>query len=99
MIAAGLMIVLSAGLLYWMPANAVHIRLNDLIQEYGQWQPDRAAPIRSATACGWNFITIALKSFMKSDLWRGTGGFRDAYRKKIESSQMVATDNPTTNTS
>jgi O-antigen ligase len=94
-IAAGLMIVLSAGLLYWMPANAVHVRLNDLIQEYGQWQPDRAAPIGSATGMRMEFYYNSLKIIHENPIFGvGTGGFRGAYQKKIEKSQMVATDNP-----
>ena len=95
MIVAGLVIVLSAGLLYWMPANAVHVRLNDLIQEYGQWQPDRAAPIGSATGMRMEFYYNSLKIIHENPIFGvGTGGFRSAYQKKIETSQMIATDNP-----
>ena len=95
MIVAGLVIVFSAGLLYWMPANAVHVRLNDLIQEYGQWQPDRAAPIGSATGMRMEFYYNSLKIIHENPIFGvGTGGFRGAYRKKIETSQMIATDNP-----
>jgi O-antigen ligase len=88
-------IVFSAGLLYWMPANAVHVRLNDLIQEYGQWQPDRAAPIGSATGMRMEFYYNSLKIIHENPIFGvGTGGFRGAYQKKIETSQMIATDNP-----
>ena len=94
-IVAGLMIVLIAGLIYRMPANAVHVRLSELIQEYGQWQPDRAASIASATGLRMEFYYNSLKIIGENPLFGvGTGGFRSAYQRQIGNSQMVVTDNP-----
>ena len=75
MIVAGLMIVLIAGLLYRMPTNTVHIRLSELIQEYGQWQPDRAVSIVSATGLRMEFYYNSLKIIRENPLFGvGTGG-------------------------
>jgi O-antigen ligase len=95
MIVAGLMIVLVAGLLYRMPTNTVHIRLSELIQEYGQWQPDRAVSIVSATGLRMEFYYNSLKIIRENPLFGvGTGGFHRAYRRQIGNTQMVVTDNP-----
>jgi O-antigen ligase len=94
-IVTGLMIVIIAGLLYWMPTNTVHIRLSELVQEYGQWQPDRAASIVSATGLRMEFYNNSLRIIGKNPIFGvGTGGFRSAYQRQIGDSQMVATDNP-----
>lgn len=94
-IVAGLMIVLIAGLIYRMPANAVHVRLSELIQEYGQWQPDRAAGIASATGLRMEFYYNSLKIIGENPLFGvGTGGFRSAYQRQVRNSQMVVTGNP-----
>ena len=94
-IVAGLMIVLIAGLIYRMPASAVHVRLSELIQEYGQWQPDRATSIASATGLRMEFYYNSLKIIGENPLFGvGTGGFRGAYQRQVGNSQMVVTDNP-----
>lgn len=94
-IVTGLMIILIAGLIYRMPTNAVHVRLSELIQEYGQWQPDRATSIASATGLRMEFYYNSLKIIGENPLFGvGTGGFRSAYQRKVGNSQMVMTDNP-----
>ena len=95
MIVAGLMIVLIAGLLYRMPTNTVHIRLSELIHEYGQWQPDRPASIVSATGLRMEFYYNSLKIIRENPLFGvGAGGFRGAYQRQIGNTRMVVTDNP-----
>ena len=94
-VVAGLMIVLIAGFIYRMPANAVHVRLSELIQNYGQWQPGRAANIESSTGQRMDFYYNSFKIIRKNPLFGvGTGGFRSAYQRQIENSQTIATDNP-----
>ena len=94
-IVAGLMIVLVAGLIYRMPTNAVHVRLSELVQEYSQWQPARAASIESATGLRMEFYYNSLKIIGENPLLGvGTGGFRGAYQRQIGNSQRVMTDNP-----
>jgi O-antigen ligase len=94
-IVASLMIVFVAGIIYRMPTNAVHVRLSELIQEYGQWQPNRAADIGSATGMRMEFYYNSLKIIRANPLFGvGTGGFRTAYQNQIKNSQMAATHNP-----
>ena len=94
-VVAGLMIVLIAGLIYRMPTNAVHIRLSELVREYSEWQPDRAASVESATGQRMEFYYNSLKIIGENPLLGvGTGGFRNAYQRQIGNSPRVMTDNP-----
>jgi O-antigen ligase len=94
-IVASLVIVLVAGVIYGMPTTAVHIRISQLFQEYGEWQPDRAAHIESSTGLRMEFYHNSLKIIRENPLFGvGTGGFAGAYKKQIQNSPMVASDNP-----
>jgi O-antigen ligase len=94
-IAAGLMIVLVAGVIYGMPGSAVHIRMAQMIQEYGEWQPGHAASMESSAGLRMEFYHNSLKIIRENPLFGvGTGGFAGAYKKQIQNSPMVATDNP-----
>lgn len=94
-IATGLMILLVAGLIYRMPGSAVHIRMAQMIQEYGEWQPGRAAHIESSTGLRMEFYHNSLKIIRENPLFGvGTGGFAGAYKKQVQNSPMVASDNP-----
>jgi O-antigen ligase len=94
-IAASLMIVLVAGVIYGMPATAVHIRMSQLFQEYGEWQPERAARIDSSTGLRMEFYHNSLKIIRENPLFGvGTGGFAGAYQRQVRNSPMVATENP-----
>jgi len=94
-IVASLMIVLVAGVLYGMPTAAVHIRMSQAFQEYGEWQPDHAARIDSSTGVRMEFYHNSLKIIRENLLFGvGTGGFAGAYQRQVRNSPMVATDNP-----
>ena len=94
-IAASLMIVLVAGVIYGMPTTAVHTRMAQLFQEYGEWQPDRAARIDSSTGLRMEFYHNSLKIIRENPLFGvGTGGFAGAYQRQVRNSPMVATENP-----
>jgi len=94
-ITAGLMIVLVAGVIYGMPGSAVHIRMAQMIQEYGEWQPGHAASMESSAGLRMEFYHNSLKIIREHPLFGvGTGGFAGAYKKQIQNSPMVVTDNP-----
>jgi O-antigen ligase len=94
-IAAGLVIVLVAGVIYKMPGSAVHIHMAKMIQEYGEWQPGHAVSINSSAALRMEFYHNSLKIIRENPLFGvGTGGFAGAYKKQVQDSPMVVTDNP-----
>ena len=94
-IAASLMIVLVAGVIYGMPTTAVHIRISQLFQEYGEWQPSHAASMESSTGLRMEFYHNSLKIIRENPLFGvGTGGFAGAYKKQVQNSPMVASENP-----
>jgi O-antigen ligase len=94
-LAAGLMIVLVAGVIYWMPASAVHIRMAQMIQEYGEWQPGHAVSMESSAGLRMEFYHNSLKIIRENPLFGvGTGGFAGAYKRQVQNSPMVASDNP-----
>jgi O-antigen ligase len=94
-IAAILIIILAAGIIYMIPNTAVHTRMAQLFQEYGEWQPGRATNMGSSTGLRMEFYHNSLKIIRENPLLGvGTGGFVDAYKKQVRNSPMISTDNP-----
>lgn len=94
-VAAGLLIALVGGAIYMMPSSAVHVRISQLFQEYGEWRPDRAASLDSSTGLRMEFYQNSLQIIRENPLLGvGGGGFAGAYRKQVRNTPMVATENP-----
>jgi O-antigen ligase len=94
-VAAGLMIVIIAGVIYRMPDSAVNIRISQMIQEYNEWRPGKSARIESSTGLRMEFYHNSLKVIRENPLFGvGTGGFTNAYQKQVRNSPMVVTVNP-----
>ncbi len=92
-IAAFVVIVLLAAVVFMFPSSQLHIRTVSIFDQLSGWHPERAD--ESSVGQRLEFYNNSLKIIRGNPVFGvGTGNFAAAYAKTVEGTRMDRTDNP-----